>query len=197
MNLRNNTGGVSPSQRPLKAAALLKQEPGAIFTLGDSTNKDPCAYLDGSVCCTQGTSYTLTVSFSSDCPGRYEQWLVLDFDMRPVLLRKIQVGVGERRSSLGLKEDMSQSSSPTPTAPPLPTPLRTEPWHRGNRVIVPCLRRTKKEEELLKEYKPPRLNQTFKPAAECDVALTRKNYREIMHSFLYREELAQEEVLSR
>ncbi|XP_064193995.1 3'-5' exoribonuclease HELZ2-like [Anguilla rostrata] len=64
-------------------------------------------------------------------------------------------------------------------------------------IIVPCHRRTETEEELLRDYKPPRLNPAFNPAADSDVPLTRKNYRERMHSFLYREELAQEEVLSR
>ncbi|XP_061102315.1 helicase with zinc finger domain 2-like isoform X1 [Conger conger] len=185
------------SERPLKAAALLKQEPGAAFTLGDSTSKCPCAYSDGSLFCTLGTSYTLPVTFSSDCPGRYEQWLALDFDTRPVLLQKIQVHVGERQIFPELAEDMSQSGSPAPTAP-LPSPLRTEPWHRGNRIIVTCLHRTEAAEELLKEYKPPWLNPTFSPATVIsDVTLTRKNYRESMHSFLYREELAQDEVLSR
>ncbi|KAG5848494.1 hypothetical protein ANANG_G00099040 [Anguilla anguilla] len=183
--------------RPLKAAALLKQEPGAMFTLGDSISRDPCAYSDGSLFCTLGTSYTLPVSFSSKWAGHYEQWLVLDFDTRPVLLRKIRVGVGEEKSFPELAEDRIQSGSPAPAAPPLPTPLRTEPWHSGNRIIVPCHRRTETEEELLRDYKPPRLNPAFNPAADSDVPLTRKNYRERMHSFLYREELAQEEVLSR
>ncbi|KAJ8335593.1 hypothetical protein SKAU_G00389350 [Synaphobranchus kaupii] len=183
--------------RPLKAAALLKQEPGATFTLGDRTDRDPCTYSDGSLFCTLGKSHSLSVSFSSTCPGHYEQWLALDFDTRPVLLRKIRVGVGEEQSFPELAEDQSLRGSSAPAASTLPTPLRTEPWHGGNRIIVPYHRRTEAEEQLLKDYKPPRLNPTFNPAAESDVPLTRKNYRERMHSFLYKEELAQEEVLSR
>ncbi|KAJ8281167.1 hypothetical protein GJAV_G00064290 [Gymnothorax javanicus] len=187
------------SERPLKAAALLKQEPGATFTLGDSTSKEPCVYAEGSRFCRLGTPYTLPVSFSSDCPGHYEQWLALDFDTRPVLLRKIRVGLGHKQSFsvAELTEDSSLSGCSATVAPLLLTERGTEPWHGGNRIIVPYQKRTEAETELLKEYKPPRLNPVFNPAAENDFPLTRRNYRESMHNFLYREELAQEEVLSR
>ncbi|KAG7468665.1 hypothetical protein MATL_G00145460 [Megalops atlanticus] len=178
--------------RPLLAVALLKQEPGATFTLGDPCG-DPCLYSEGGHFCTVGMTYVTPVSFTSTHPGRYEQWLVLDFDSRPVLLRKLRVGVGLRASSPEPTEETQKSTSPSPVS----TLQRAVPWHGGNRVTVPCLDRTKAEEELLKEYKPPRLNLTFNPTAEGDLPLTLKNYRERMHMFLYREELAQEKVLSR
>ncbi|KAJ8398572.1 hypothetical protein AAFF_G00421000 [Aldrovandia affinis] len=181
--------------RPLKVAALLKQEPGATFTLGENTSGDPCTYSVGDQFRTLGASYALPVSFASTHPGHYEQWLVLDFDTRPVLLQKLRVGVGERRCFPKLAEDTHEGSNPAPA--PLPTPLNVEPWHRGNKVIISYLAKREVGEELLKEYKPPRLNLMFNPAAESHLPLTRKNYRERMHSFLYREELAQEEVLSR
>nr|XP_006639522.1 PREDICTED: helicase with zinc finger domain 2-like isoform X1 [Lepisosteus oculatus] len=175
------------TERPLVHVALLKHEQGAVFTLGDIGPEGPCTYGTGNTFCTSHMSCDVPVTFKSLSPGFYEQWVVFDFDMRPVLLQKLRVRVGQR--------------SPTP---PAETPEGSGPcgqslerWHRGNRMIVPCLERTEAEESLLKEYKPPQLNLRYKPRAEGTEPLTRENYRDGMHSFLYREELAQEEVASR
>nr|XP_015220183.1 PREDICTED: helicase with zinc finger domain 2 [Lepisosteus oculatus]XP_015220184.1 PREDICTED: helicase with zinc finger domain 2 [Lepisosteus oculatus]XP_015220185.1 PREDICTED: helicase with zinc finger domain 2 [Lepisosteus oculatus] len=175
------------SERPLVHVALLKHEQGAVFTLGDICPEGPCTYATGNTFCTSHMSCDVPVTFKSLSPGFYEQWVVFDFDMRPVLLQKLRVRVGQR--------------SPTP---PAETPEGSGPcgqslerWHRGNRMIVPCLERTEAEESLLKEYKPPQLNLRYKPRAEGTEPLTRENYRDGMHSFLYREELAQEELLER
>ncbi|MBN3321629.1 HELZ2 Helicase, partial [Atractosteus spatula] len=177
----------SDGHRPLVHVALLRHEQGATFTLGDIGPEGPCTYATGDTFCTSHMSCDVPVTFKSLSPGFYEQWVVFDFDMRPVLLQKLRVRVGQR--------------SPTP---PAETPEGSGPcgqslerWHRGNRMIVPCLERTEAEESLLKEYKPPQLNLRYKPRAEGTEPLTRENYRDGMHSFLYREELAQEEVASR
>ncbi|XP_023651081.2 3'-5' exoribonuclease HELZ2 [Paramormyrops kingsleyae] len=127
-------------------------------------------------------------STSTFSPGVYDQWLVFDFDQRPVLLQKLQVRVGE--DMLPLPEEM-----PTSVRPLIQD---LERWHRGNRFIIPCIVKTEEEEEeLLKEYKPPQMNLQFNPKAEDHSPITRQNYRERMHNFLYREELALEEVVSR
>lgn len=174
------------TERQLLHVALLKQEPGASFSLGNMSPV-PCIYSSGKLFLIEDTTYDITVSFSSMTPGLYEQWLVLDFDMRPVLLRKLRVRVGP---------------------PPLDEPEEpawdqraafqtTERWHRGNRVIIPCSSRTEEKEELLKEYKPPQINFLYKSSHNKQTPLDHGNYRERMHHFLYEEERAEDRVVLR
>nr|XP_023651078.1 helicase with zinc finger domain 2-like [Paramormyrops kingsleyae]XP_023651079.1 helicase with zinc finger domain 2-like [Paramormyrops kingsleyae]XP_023651080.1 helicase with zinc finger domain 2-like [Paramormyrops kingsleyae] len=175
------------TERLLGHIALLKQEPGSTFSLGEISPEGPCIYATGEKFCTSDMSFEVPVFFTSINPGLYEQWLVFDFNMRPVLLQKLQVRVGEHM--LPLPEEMPMSVRP------LIQDLKR--WHRGNRFIIPCTEKKEEEEELLKEYKPPQMNLQFNPKAEDHSPLTRQNYRERMHNFLYREELALEEVVSR
>ncbi|XP_061076582.1 helicase with zinc finger domain 2 [Conger conger] len=175
------------SEMPLVEVALLKQDPGATFTLGEICHEGPCTYSTGNTFCTSDMSYDIPVSFQPLHPGLYEQWVVFDFDMRPVLLQKLEVRVGKQSSicPVRIKEGVE---------PPVES---FERWHQGNRVIIPCLNKREPEVILLKEYKPPQVNLLFNPRSEADIPITIQNYRERMHHFLYREELAQEEVVSR
>ncbi|XP_066558925.1 3'-5' exoribonuclease HELZ2 isoform X2 [Amia ocellicauda] len=174
------------SETPLLHIALLKQDPGAVFTLGENNPDSPCTYGIGAQYYKAELTFDIPVSFKSVTSGFYEQWVVFDFDTRPVLLKKIQVRVG--------KQSFTQPKGAPESRPQF---QRLERWHRGNRTIIPCLEKTEAEEDLLKEYKPPQLNLQFRPEAEGSVPITQDNYKERMHSFLYREELAQEEVLKR
>ncbi|KAK2821021.1 hypothetical protein Q5P01_023980 [Channa striata] len=173
------------TERELVHVALLKQEPGATFTL--DTSSVPCIYSKGETFLIEDASYDITVSFKSDNPGLYEQWLVLDFDMRPVLLKKIKVRVGQ----LALDEDEQQTVKRGATF------RSAERWHRGNRVIIPCLSRKEEQEELLKEYKPPQISFSYKSSQNSKGPLNNDNYKERMHHFLYNEELAEDKVVSR
>ncbi|KAJ8259051.1 hypothetical protein COCON_G00180630 [Conger conger] len=175
------------TERLLAHVALLKQDPGATFTLGKISPEGPCTYSTGNKFCTSDMSYDIPVSFQPLHPGLYEQWVVFDFDMRPVLLQKVEVRVGKQSSicPLWIKEAIS---------PPIQS---LERWHQGNRVIIPCLNKTEQEEKLLKEYKPPQINLQFNPRSEGNIPITILNYRERMHHFLYGEELAQENIVSR
>ncbi|XP_048877851.1 helicase with zinc finger domain 2 [Brienomyrus brachyistius] len=181
------------SEMPLAHVALMKKESGATFSFTCNSPEGPCTYATGGRFWTWDKSFEIPVYFtlsstSTFSPGVYDQWLVFDFDQRPVLLQKLQVRVGDQM--LPLPEEM-----PTGVRP-LPQDL--ERWHRGNRFIIPCIVKTEEEEEeLLREYKPPHMNLQFNPKAEDRSSLTRQNYRERMHNFLYREELALEEVVSR
>uniref|UniRef100_UPI003AB08215 3'-5' exoribonuclease HELZ2-like n=1 Tax=Centroberyx gerrardi TaxID=166262 RepID=UPI003AB08215 len=174
------------TERPLVHVALLKQEPGASFSLGEISS-EPCTYLSGERLQNSNTTCGITVSFTSINLGVYEQWLVLDFDMRPVLLRKIKVRVGQP-SSVNIEE---------PTVNGRTSSESVERWHRGNRAIIPCSTRTEKQEELLKEYKPPQISFLYKPINDRQTALNPGNYKERMHNFLYSEERAEDQVVSR
>ncbi|XP_016522614.1 helicase with zinc finger domain 2 isoform X2 [Poecilia formosa] len=173
-------------QRKLLHVALLKQEPGASFSLTDNSS-EPCIYSAGERFLSNNMTYAITVSFTSTHPGLYEQWLVLDFGIRPVLLKKLKVRVGQQ-SVDDTKEQVFNNGVILQSA---------ERWNRGNRVIIPCSYRTEKQEELMKAYKPPQLTLLYKPSCYSQAALTAENYKTKMHEFLYNEERAEDQVVSR
>ncbi|KAJ3602827.1 hypothetical protein NHX12_030573 [Muraenolepis orangiensis] len=79
------------TERILQHVALLKNQAGASFSLNAITSGPVCCYSLGKrFHNTDKQTYHITVDFASAIPGLYEQWLVLDFDMRPVLLRKLK-----------------------------------------------------------------------------------------------------------
>ncbi|XP_035517753.1 helicase with zinc finger domain 2-like [Morone saxatilis] len=175
------------TERQLVHVALLKQEPGASFTLGD-ISPVPCIYSSGEHFLSDDATYGITVSFTAINPGLYDQWLVLDFDMRPVLLRKLRVRVGQ------LPFDDTEDQTVNRRA----TFQSVERWHRGNRIIIPCTSRKEEQEELLKEYKPPQISFLYKSStAKSQIPLNNDNYKERMHHFLYNEERAEDQVVSR
>lgn len=173
-------------QRQLVHVALLKQEPGGSFTLG-AISPVPCIYSSGEQFLSEDMTYAITVSFTSVNPGLYEQWLVLDFDMRPVLLKKLRVRVGQ----------LSLDDTEQPTVSRGATFQTVDRWHRGNRVITPCSSRTEEQEELLKEYKPPQISFLYKSSYSSQTPMNNENYKERMHHFLYKEEQAEDQVVSR
>ncbi|XP_029356997.1 helicase with zinc finger domain 2 isoform X2 [Echeneis naucrates] len=172
------------TERQLVHVALLKQEPGALFTLRD-INSEPCLYSSGDDLRSEDMTYDVTVSFTSINPGLYEQWLVLDFGIRPVLLRKLRVRVSQQ----------SLDDTEQPTVNHEATFKKAERWHRDNRVIIPCLSRREEEEELLKQYTAPSFQ--YKSFHSEPTPLNNVNYKEQMHHFLYNEELAEDKVVSR
>ncbi|XP_040889071.1 helicase with zinc finger domain 2-like isoform X2 [Toxotes jaculatrix] len=176
------------TERRLMHVALLKQEPGALFTLGDISSV-PCIYSSGEHFISEDVIYDITVSFTSANPGLYEQWLVLDFGMRPVLLKKLRVRVGQKDGLLDDTEQLPVNHGATYQS--------VERWHRGNRVIIPCLTRTEEQEELLKQYKPPQISLLYKSSHNSPAPLNNENYKERMHHFLYNEECAEDQVVSR
>nr|XP_020471411.1 helicase with zinc finger domain 2 isoform X2 [Monopterus albus] len=181
---RNSSNEVHTRQ--LVHVALLKQEPGASFTL-DDTSTAPSIYTSGEHFATDDLTYDITVHFTSINPGQYEQWLVLDFDMRPVLLKRLRVRVGQ----------VSLDDPEQPTVNHGATFQNAERWHRGNRVIIPCSSRTEEREELFKMYKPPQISFLYKSSHNSQTPLNHDNYKERMHHFLYNEEQAEDKIVSR
>ncbi len=169
--------------------ALLKSENGAVFSLSDSLKNTfpPISYIAGHHLRSSHSIYQLSVSFLSFRPGVYEQWLVFDFDIRPVLLRKLKVRVGQQ---FHVHPDEAEESECAEI-------FSDERWNRRNRVIVPFFARREEDEQLLSKYKPPQINLQFNPHADHGSPLHRDNYRERAHHFLFREEIAEEELISR
>lgn len=178
------------SKEYVEVVALLRQDAGATFTL----NKDPNTkqtISTGAWFLTSEPSdnpkvYEITVSFTSDQPGLYEQWLIFDFNMRPVLRQKLRVNVGrcEETSHLTPALEVLQE----PSEPPIVRII--EPWNEENVTIVPFYERAEAERVLLDKYKlfvKPQMNRT----------ITRESYKESMHMFLYHEEKEEVQLLAR
>ncbi|KAG1934976.1 putative helicase with zinc finger domain [Pimephales promelas] len=177
------------TERSLAHVALLKVENGAVFSLSDSLQNTfpPVTHTAGHHLRSSHSTYQLSVSFLSFRPGVYEQWLVFDFDLRPVLLRKLKVRVGQQ---FHVQPDEAEESECAER-------LSNERWNRGNRVIVPFSSRKEEDEQLLSKYKSPQLNLQFNPHADHSSPIHRDNYRERAHHFLFREEIAEEKLISR
>ncbi|XP_045079685.1 helicase with zinc finger domain 2 isoform X1 [Coregonus clupeaformis] len=131
-------------------------------------------------------TYDISVSFKSNNPGLYEQWLVFDFDTRPVLLQKLKIDVG-KEPSIHLVAPPQDEIHPS---------LNQERWHQGNRDIIPYLEKTEAQEKLLTEYEH-QISMLYKPLDDCNTPMNHQNYKERMHSFLYTEEQAEDQVVSR
>nr|XP_055059150.1 helicase with zinc finger domain 2-like [Misgurnus anguillicaudatus] len=176
------------TERSLVHVALLKAESGAVFSLGDNLNTfPPITHTPGHHLRSSHSTYELSVCFLSFRPGVYEQWLVFDFDMRPVLLRKIKVRVGEQFHAQQDEEENECAEN-----------VSNERWDRGNRVIVPFSTTSRGVDELLlSKYKPPRMNLHFSSYTDHSLPLRQDNYRERAHDFLFREEIAEEKLISR
>ncbi|CAL8256544.1 unnamed protein product [Arctogadus glacialis] len=176
------------TERRLEHVALLKNQPGASFSLNAITSESVCSYSLGKrFQNTDSQTYNITVFFASAVPGLYEQWLVLDFDMRPVLLRVLKVTVGAG----------SQAFTEEPIAGCGVSLQPLERWHPENKVIIPCVERTEDQDDLLKKYKPPQTVFGRLPVCDSQTPWNAENYREKMHNFLYREEQAENELVSR
>ncbi|XP_041945285.1 helicase with zinc finger domain 2-like isoform X9 [Alosa sapidissima] len=173
------------TERLLSHVALLKNEPGAIFNLGDSSHNMACTYSVGNAFVKSGLCYEVTVTFKSSLSGLFEQWLVLDFDIRPVLLQKLKVRVWQ---SLLEPEGVLETFAPI-----------LERWHKENRVIMPYLPHlpSRTQDELLKTYDLPQKKHGASKTADSITTISRQNYRERMHHFLFEEEHVEAEMVSR
>ncbi|XP_062853232.1 3'-5' exoribonuclease HELZ2-like [Trichomycterus rosablanca] len=194
------------SRSALHVVALLRHERGATFALGENWHEER-SYSSGVWFQKSETSnnivYEITVSFTCDRSGVYEQWLVLDFDMRPVLLQKLNVSVGmvdcgpqsERNqgnkktqqgtnSSIGkLESKNTQQSEQLPVI-----------WHEGTVEIVPYQMRS--DNELFKKYSYTERKEFGTVMIGADL-INQQNYKKKMHSFLCQEEMEQAQLVRR
>ncbi|XP_051984818.1 helicase with zinc finger domain 2 [Xyrauchen texanus] len=172
------------TERSLAHVALLKEESGAVFSLGDTF--PAVTHTAGHHLLSSHSTYELSVCFLSFRPGVYEQWLVFDFEMRPVLLRKLKVRVSQQFHTQPDEAEEKECAEI----------LSNERWNRGNRVIVPFYAR-KDDEQLLSKYKSPQINLQFSLHSDHSSPLHRDNYRERAHNFLFKEEISEEKLISR
>lgn len=165
--------------------ALLKQEPGADFSL-----VAPCLPLDQVYA--QGerfhvpdcpTEFRVGVRVQSASFGTFEQWVVFDFGRRPALLQRLALQLGQEHRPGGLL---------TPSHPE-----ELERWNTGNRHVVPGVERTAEQAALMAKYKVPALALEFCRGSPAREPLSCTNYRQRMHQFLYEEEAAQQQLVAK
>ncbi|XP_075702433.1 3'-5' exoribonuclease HELZ2 [Rhinoderma darwinii] len=179
------------SKMPLFHVALLKNDPGAVFSLDAEGHQNPCHYAGGRCFLVKGsqTQYKVSVRVQCSVFGVFEQWLTLDFGIRPVLLQKIFVQVGGQEETLGHQKEVSHQPG---------GPLSSlERWCPDKLLCIPCKERTQEEKKLSEMYKPPSMNPCYIPSTADRKTLTVENYRQMMHISLLQEEAAREEVISR
>ncbi|NXS46353.1 HELZ2 Helicase, partial [Balaeniceps rex] len=177
------------SQMPLQHVALLKRDPGVNFYLSGNGLSRGLHYIRGEHVATLPSSPpTALVEVCMECCalGVFEQWVVFDFGRRPVLMQKIKVKVGRRETPQHVPGSRGSSH-----------PVNFVRWDRGNRIIVPSVPRTSEDVDLLAKYKPPALALDYQREGGATVPITRLNYRERMHSFLFREEEVEQSLIAK
>ncbi|NWH78844.1 HELZ2 Helicase, partial [Piaya cayana] len=177
------------SQKALQHVALLKREPGVNFSFSKDGISRGLQYLQGEHVATLPSSPpTALVEVCMECCtlGVFEQWVVFDFGKRPVLIQKIKVKVGPREAPQHVPGSRESSY-----------PVNFVRWDRGNRIIIPSVPRTSEDMDLLAKYKPPALALDCQREGSVTVPITHLNYRERMHSFLFREEEAEQALIAK
>ncbi|NXD86464.1 HELZ2 Helicase, partial [Halcyon senegalensis] len=177
------------SQMPLQHVALLKREPGVNFYLSGNGLSQGLHYLRGEHVATLSSSSPaalVEVCMESCTLGVFEQWVVFDFGKRPVLMQKIRVKVGRRETPQHVPGSRESSR-----------PVNFVRWDRGNRIVIPSVTRTCEDVDLLAKYKPPALALDYRREGGVTVPITRLNYRERMHSFIFREEEAEQALVAK
>ncbi|XP_075757045.1 3'-5' exoribonuclease HELZ2 [Pelodiscus sinensis] len=177
------------SQAPLRHVALLKRDPGATFFLAGEGIPRGLTYIRGErVKALSASPRVWLVEVCMECCtfGVYDQWVVFDFDSRPVLVRKIQAKIGRRE----LPQHVPASAEGSRL-------VNFQRWHSGNRVIVPSVEMTSHEVNLLAKYKAPALSLEFQRDSAPNTPITRLNYKERMHHFLFREEEAEQTLIDK
>lgn len=169
--------------------ALLKRAPGATFHLAVPGQTPLLTYASGKSFKTNRASppaIEVKVCLKSHTFGIYEQWVVFDFGSRPVLVQKLHVRVGQKEAAWRVNPANESGSCF----------VQSGRWHTGNRVVVPSVDRMSKDVELVAKYKAPSLSMDFQQRTRGK-PITRVNYREEMHNFLFREEEAQQLLISK
>ncbi|XP_062853543.1 3'-5' exoribonuclease HELZ2 [Trichomycterus rosablanca] len=128
--------------------------------------------------------------------------------MRPVLLQKLKVRVGvvdrsqlcpqpeRNQGNKKTQQDTNSSirkleSESTQQSEQLPVI-----WHEDTVEIVPYQKRSEAYQELLRKYSYVKRKEFSTVMIDADL-INQQNYKEKMHSFLYQEEMEQDQLVSR
>lgn len=112
--------------------------------------------------------------------------------MRPVLLQKLKVRVGEIDHSQQLwRNQNNEEVEITQHSEQLPVN-----WHEGSVEIIPYEIKSEAEKELLKKYSYTEKKEFGRVIIDAQL-INQENYKKKMHSFLYQEEMEQTQRVRR
>uniref|UniRef100_A0A5F8GV91 RNA helicase n=1 Tax=Monodelphis domestica TaxID=13616 RepID=A0A5F8GV91_MONDO len=181
---------VHPSSDREKIRGRWTKTPEAVFSLVIPGLPPGQLYAHGSRFHMQGAVMTFQVEVLVECIafGSYEQWVAFDFGCRPVLVRKLHVQVGQRKTA-GISPTCPQDHDCL---------MELIRWHSGNRCVVPSVARADEQMRLLAKYKlNPQQLEYYMSMASDHIPITPVNYRDRMHQFLYVEEEAQQQLVAK
>ncbi|XP_033763482.1 LOW QUALITY PROTEIN: helicase with zinc finger domain 2-like [Pecten maximus] len=175
------------SQVPLQKLALLYNKDRLHFSLLGKGLAGHCQIAQGSSCeeIDQGSPcYKVQVKFTAAMFGSFSQWVIFDFGMEPVLVRKISVEVGTMHMHEKIRSLRQQ--------------LKFDRWTSENRVIV------KNESEWVDDLEKMLTNK-YKAPSEADSVVTqnslvtelnRNNYIHKMKKLLELEEITRHQIIA-
>lgn len=165
--------------------ALLKQEPGADFSLVAPGLPLGRVYAQGERFRVpdRPAEFRVAVCVQSTSFGTFEQWVVFDFGRRPALLQRLELQLGQQHRPGGTLAPSHHEE--------------LERWHTGNRHVIPGVERTAEQAALIAKYKVPALALEFRRGGPALGPLSCANYRQRMHQFLYEEEATQQQLVAK
>lgn len=127
--------------------------------------------------------YHVKLKFSGGMFGSFQQWILFDFGVEPVLCRKVTVEVGTQSVHEKLRNLREQ--------------LRFDRWSSQNRQIIPHETMDETEEKLVAKYKEPTSADTVVTGTTVSTELNQYNYKPKMHTMLELEEITRHQIISR
>ncbi|XP_041364401.1 helicase with zinc finger domain 2-like [Gigantopelta aegis] len=127
--------------------------------------------------------YRVIIQFTGRMFGSFSQWVIFDFGMYPVVVRKLSVEVGNHDVHNVVKS--------------LRQKLSFDRWTSQNREIVRQPEPTEPfDDQLLQRYKAPDASERVVTQDSIIAELNRNNYIHKMHKLLELEELTRHQIIS-
>ncbi|KAH9515064.1 hypothetical protein Btru_019075, partial [Bulinus truncatus] len=174
------------TEKQLQKVALLHNRNRLHFSLLGSTDQQSQVATGDSFLATDEMGracYVVHVHFTASMFGSFSQWVIFDFDSRPVLVRKLAVEIGASLQQEKVRE--------------LRENLAFDRWTSQNKVIVrqPDPSLDEFTEKLLQKYKEP-VSSDDVVTLDSITELNQHNYIHKMHKLLELEEITRHHIIS-
>lgn len=176
-------------QYVLERVALLYNKDRLHFALQSNDIDRSCQIAQGSVfedVDSQGLPcYRVKVQFTGTMFGSFSQWVIFDFNVEPVVVRKLSVEVGTMKTHEKVKH--------------LRQKLHFDRWTSENREIIPFKAEHVEEmqRKLKKIYKAADSSHSVVTQHSVATELNCNNYVHKMHKLLHMEEITRHQIISR
>ncbi|XP_059174915.1 helicase with zinc finger domain 2-like isoform X2 [Physella acuta] len=174
------------TRKALEKVALLHNRDRLHFTLQGSDNSHHQVASGDSFIAADGGGnqyYKVNVNFTAGMFGSFSQWVIFDFGVRPVLVRKLAIEIGDHLKHEKVRE--------------LRENLAFDRWTSLNREIVRANEEVvdKFTEQLLQKYKEPVSSEDV-VTQDSLADLNQHNYVHKMHKLLELEEITRHRIIA-